>query len=65
MSDDSKGLARSVRAAQAAIADKIIRNHHDVWPDDVDVVYTVTQRGGKARVQFNPSPIKEPGWRDA
>jgi hypothetical protein len=64
VSEDSRGLARSIRAAQAAIGAKIIESHHDVWPIDVDVTYTVVQRNGKARVQFSPPPVKESGWAD-
>jgi len=64
VSEDSKGLARSIRAAQTVLGDKIIEAHHDLWPSDVDVTYTVVQRNGKARVQFNPAPVKEAGWSD-
>lgn len=64
MSEDTKGLARSVRVAEAAIAERIIASHHEVWPAEVDVTYTVTQRHGKARVLFNPPPVKEKGWVD-
>jgi hypothetical protein len=56
--------AKQIRELEAELAKALIAAHKRVWPDDVNGVYTVTHRNGKARIVFNPPPQKEAGWRD-
>jgi hypothetical protein len=56
--------ARERREHEVMLAKAIIARHHQVFPSDQDVQYTVIQRNGRVKVQFSPPAVLEPGWKE-
>ncbi len=57
-------IVKDIRNKENQLAKLLIAAHHRVWPRDVDIKYTVMQRGGKAKIKFESPDIKEVGWTD-
>jgi len=55
---------REIRRLEVRLANALIAAHLKVWPKEVNGRYVVTHLNGRAKVQFEPPPVKEAGYVD-